>query len=112
MSTSAEIAQDDDYSQRITLKSLDATHYETFVRAMRNLLATESALESCPQIIDGLPIGDVAWDQRCHGLDPNHPFDEHEEPCPECIEKAQELQKEFDGSTLKFNPKVIVVFRA
>jgi len=54
-----EIAQDD-HSQRITLKSLDATHYEMFVLAMKHLLATESALGAFAQIIDGLPIGDIS----------------------------------------------------
>ena len=95
-----------EYSQHITLEGLETTHYKTFIRTMANLLATESALKTLAQIIDSLPIANVAWDQRCHSLDPDHPLDEHEEICPGSIEKAQELRKDFDFSTLKFNPKV------
>lgn len=96
-----------DYYDRITLDDNLATeHREVFIRALKNVLATELALFTFAQIIDGLPVADVGFDRRDHGLRGDHPLDEHEELCAGAMEKARELEKVWDPSTLKFNPEV------
>lgn len=82
-----------DYGQRITLESLSPEHYMLFARALSNVLSTEVALLSFAQIIDGLPIADVASDIRGNSLYGDHPLDKHEDLCPGAMDKARDLQK-------------------
>lgn len=49
-----------DYKARISIDTLDTVHRDVFIRAMENMLATENAIFTFAQIIDGLPIADVA----------------------------------------------------
>jgi hypothetical protein len=42
---------------------LDKPHRDVLDRAVRNVLGTELALETCAQIADGLPLARVAFDQ-------------------------------------------------
>ena len=96
-----------DYRERITLGDrLSPGHSRIFLRALNNVLATDLALFTFAQIVDGLPIADVGWDRRDHTLLGDHPLDEHEELCPGALEKARELQQIWEPSTLKFNPQV------
>ena len=61
------------YASRVAFDSLKSErHREVLMRALTNVLSTELALFTYAQIIDGLPIADVAWDQRYHGLFPDH----------------------------------------
>ena len=72
-----------DYRERVTLGDrVSLEHYAIFTRALKNVLATELALFTFAQIIDGLPIADVGFDRRGHGLSGDHPLDEHEELWP------------------------------
>ena len=96
-----------DYRERVTLEDrVSPEHYVIFTRALKNVLATELALFTFAQIIDGLPIADVGFDRRDHGLTGDHPLDEHEELCLGALDKARELDGAWDPSTLKFHPKV------
>lgn len=96
-----------DYRERVTLEGrVTPGHNRVFVRALNNVLATDLALFTFAQIVDGLPIADVGWDRRLHMLQGDHPLDEHEELCPGALEKARELQKNWEPSMLKFNPQV------
>ena len=96
-----------DYDSRIALEgNVTTEHYEFLLRALNNVLATEVALFTFAQIIDGLPIADVGFDRRDHGLHGDHPLDEHTEICPGAMDKARELEREWDPTTLKFSPKV------
>lgn len=80
------------YASRVSLAQTDAEHHAIFVRAITNVLSTRLSLETYAQIIDGLPIADVAWDRRSPGIFGNHPIDDHEELCPGAMEKACELR--------------------
>lgn len=91
---------------------LDAEHQAVLVRAIRNVLASEEAVFTFAQIIDGLPTGDVAWDRMTHHLTGDHPLDEHEELCPGAMDKARELCGRWRTEMLAFDPKLLRAFRA
>jgi len=95
-----------DYRARIPINKLDAMHRDILIRAINNVLATELAISTYAQIIDGLPIADVAWDQRSPGLWGDHPLDGHEELCPGALDKAREVCPQWDPVMLAFSPKV------
>ncbi|KAK5656054.1 hypothetical protein OQA88_5193 [Cercophora sp. LCS_1] len=100
-----------DHRARTTMDRLDAEHRAVFVRAINNVLATEEALFTYAQIIDGLPIADVAWDRRSPGIFGDHPIEEHEELCPGALEKAREVCRQWDPAILSFDAKVINAFQ-
>ncbi|KAK4205127.1 hypothetical protein QBC40DRAFT_163385 [Triangularia verruculosa] len=101
-----------DYRARVSIDKLDAEHRAIFVRAINNVLSTEIAIFTYAQIIDGLPIGDVAFDSRRVDIPEGHPLDaDHEELCPGAMEKAREVCPKWDPELLKFNPNVLNAFQ-
>ncbi|KAK0670277.1 hypothetical protein QBC41DRAFT_390009, partial [Cercophora samala] len=101
-----------DHKARSPIDRLDAEHRSYLVRAINNVLSTQLALFTYAQIIDGLPIGDVAWDQRDPPLEGDHPLaTEHEELCPGAMEKAREVCPRWDTEMLRFNPKVLNAYQ-
>lgn len=56
-----------DHKARVSIDKLDDAHREVLVRAINNVLATDEAVLTYAQIIDGLPIADVAFDRRVSG---------------------------------------------
>ncbi|KAF4450476.1 hypothetical protein F53441_6475 [Fusarium austroafricanum] len=79
-------------------------HRDVLDKAIRNVLSTELAQFTYAQIIDGLPIADVAWDRRLPRIMGEHIIDDHETLCPGALENAQEYYKKWDPSFIKFNP--------
>ncbi|KAM7204966.1 hypothetical protein V8F33_001207 [Rhypophila sp. PSN 637] len=100
-----------DHKARIPITRLDAVHRDVLIRAINNVLATEDAIFTYAQIIDGLPIADVAWDRRLSTLWGDHPLEDHEELCPGALEKAREVCPKWTPSMLAFDPKVINAFQ-
>lgn len=95
------------YDSRLPFQSINSErHRQILDRAIRNVLSTELAQFTYAQIIDGLPIADVAWDRRLPGIMGEHIIDGHETLCPGALEKAREYYKEWDPSSLKFDPEV------
>lgn len=95
------------FASRVGLVSrVSLDRFTVFRRAVTNVLSTDLAVETFAQIIDGLPIADVAWDSRRPSVSGNHPLDEHEELCPGTMDKARELRDGWDPALLKFDPKV------
>ncbi len=47
------------------------------------------------QIVDGLPIADVAYQRRFHGLDNDHPIEDHAELCGGVMERTREIRTQF-----------------
>ena len=74
--------------------------------AISNVLHTTLSLTTYAQIIDGLPISDVAWDQYSSKLHRRHPISNHVAFCSGALEKAEEFRADFDLTTLRFNPTV------
>lgn len=88
-------------------------HGDTLIRAITNVLATELALFTFAQIIDGLPTAEVAWDRRYPGIFVDHVIEDvHEDLCDGAMDKAREMSGKWDPSILMFSPKVCPFSRA
>lgn len=85
---------------------LDANHQTVFVTAMSNLLSTEIAEQTFAQIIDGLPLKDVAFGMRIHEYTRYHPVFFHVELCPGVLERARKLRDAFDPRKLRMRTDV------
>jgi len=88
---------------------LDRAHRDLLDSAIRNVLATERALETFAQIADGLPLSSVARDgyaRRAPYAD--HPaVVRHTSLCPGATEAALDFLSEFRlGRTLTFDKAV------
>jgi hypothetical protein len=59
--------------KKISIESLDGQHRDIFTRAVTNVLSTDIAVLTYAQIIDGLPLTDVAQDTSGGGLPDMHP---------------------------------------
>ncbi|KAK4106821.1 hypothetical protein N658DRAFT_563552 [Parathielavia hyrcaniae] len=94
--------------QQLSIGDLDGEHRQLLVRAISSILSTELAETTYAQIIDGLPIADVAYDSHNppYGA---HPVDEaHGELCPGMIDKARGFCREFNR-TLTFNSQTRLI---
>lgn len=91
----------------LPIEKLKAPHREILIRAIANVLASPIAKQTFAQIVDGLPLSDVARDCYSGSLCSLHPLlDEHKELCPGVAEEAQTLCSSFDTSTLLMPSKV------
>lgn len=95
-----------EHAARVSPEMLDTKRRDMLARAINNVLATEDALFTYAQIIDGLPTADVGFDSRSPGLYGDHPLDEHEELCPGAMDKAREVCPKWNLSMLAYNPDV------
>ncbi|KAK4657128.1 hypothetical protein QC762_210210 [Podospora pseudocomata] len=93
-----------DHNSRLGFSARQKTtaHYTLLIRAMRNVLSSKLAQFTYAQIIDGLPIEDVAWDQRIPAVCGNHPIEHHPELCPGALEFALEYKDKLDFKLLSF----------
>ncbi|KAH8198067.1 hypothetical protein TruAng_007739 [Truncatella angustata] len=82
-------------SEAISADSLGPEHYDALSKAIHQVLATDLAFETYAQIIDGLPLCDVAWNRYQHRLCQEHPINSHKSLCPGSIEKASSFQDAF-----------------
>jgi len=87
-----------------SLESLDETHLEAIGRALRNILALPLALETYAQILDGLPLSDIAWEST-KKMSPRHPINGHVALCKGVMERAVEIRRDFDLGILTFKPE-------
>jgi hypothetical protein len=95
------------HDHRVPFDAINSDYHRRVLdKAIRNVLSTELAIFTYAQIIDGLPIADVAWDRRLPGIMGEHVIDEHEILCPGALEKAQECFENWQPSTLMFDPEV------
>lgn len=95
------------HDSRVPFGTITSDHHrKVFDKAIKNVLSTELAIFTYAQIIDGLPIADVAWDRRLPGIMGEHIIDDHEILCPGALEKAQEYHESLQPSSLMFHPEV------
>ncbi len=93
--------------ETLPIEKLGTPHREILTRAITNVVASPIAKQTFAQIVDGLPLSDVAWDTFSGCLCSLHPLlDEHKELCPGVAEDAQKLCSSFDTSTLLMSSKV------
>lgn len=79
---------------------LDVNHQKIFATAMSNLLSTEIAEQTLAQILDGLPLRDVAWSLRAFDYNRSHPVFSHVELCPGVLEMTRMLRDALDPSAM------------
>ncbi|KAG7151537.1 hypothetical protein HYQ46_012676 [Verticillium longisporum] len=89
------------------VEGLDGEHRHALSQALGNVLATDAALVTFAQIIDGLPICDIAWDTRGPKLTPQHPINSHVELCPGARDMAEEFRDDFKLEALVFKPELL-----
>lgn len=85
---------------------LDANHQTVFATAMSNLLSTEIAEQTFAQIIDGLPLEDVAFSLQVHQHTRSDPVASHVELCPGVLERTMMLRGAFDPRAMKMRTDV------
>ncbi|KAI1313266.1 hypothetical protein F5Y03DRAFT_406537 [Xylaria venustula] len=96
----------------ITCDSLDTPHLDALSLAVSNLLATDLALATYAQLIDGLPISKVVRDTYTTQLNPQHPIDAHVALCPGALDKAKELRAGFKLKMLRFSPSLLQAYQS
>lgn len=97
-------------STRVSIEDIDPEHRSAFSKAVQRVLSTALALETYAQVIDGVPLCDVAWDRYRHRLHETHPINYHEELCPGALEAAKSMRDELDLGSLSFEAKVSISF--
>jgi hypothetical protein len=105
-SASPVVAENDVEPRQLSLEDLEGEHRQLLIRAITRILSTELAETTYAQIIDGLPIADVAYDSHDPPHD-DHPLNEaHRELCPGMLDKAREFRDGFRPEILTFDSQV------
>ena len=84
----------------------DPAHRDALYHAIQTILASDLALTTMAQLVDGIPIASVAWDAQGNLITVNHPITEHEQLCEGVLDKTRSLRDEFDLDQLSFKPEV------
>ena len=93
--------------EQLPIASLQGQHRQILRHAIANVLSSEVAKITYGQIIDGLPLSDVALDSYGDIACPGHPLlDEHLELSPEVLDKARQLYAIFDPDVLEVDSRV------
>ncbi|KAK3297370.1 uncharacterized protein B0H64DRAFT_392019 [Chaetomium fimeti] len=91
---------------------LDLQHSDAITRAVLRLLDTELAVQTYGQIIDGVPLCDVARGQQGHRVYRGHPLENHNTLCPGVVDTVKQFRADFNMERLKFDTKLLEAFQA
>lgn len=97
--------------EQVPITTLELSHRDTLLRAVRNVLSTDIAHVTFAQLLDGMPLSEVENDAHNDGgyLNVDHPLHTHHlQLCPGAMERAGELYTEFDPTTLWVDAKVVL----
>lgn len=100
---------EEDYAptRKLSIADLEEGHRHYFVRAITQLVSTEIAEVPYAQLVDGLPLSDVAGDRGYSAFHYDHPiYEVHEELCPGMMDKTRKFRDEFQLETLRFDAEV------
>lgn len=92
--------------RKLSVESLEEQHCDIFVRAVFNVLSTQIAEFTFAQIVDGLPLSEVADDTYDNGgsLSNIHPLRaKHTQLCPGVLETTRRFRADFDPNILQFD---------
>ncbi|KAF9770878.1 hypothetical protein IL306_011507 [Fusarium sp. DS 682] len=111
-SSSHEMPSDDLKDAEFRLLSIDVlddSHQDAVTRGIERILDTEISEITYAQIIDGLPLSDVAEDSSDGGVPEGHPIHEvHNELCPDILDRTREFRDQFSPDVLKFDSRVSI----
>jgi hypothetical protein len=101
--------QTDPKFRQLAIDVLDENHRDIVTRAAVRILNTEIVETTYAQIIDGLPLGEVAFESRGGMPHQDHPINHcHDELCAGILDEAREFRDKFDPLVLKFDSRVSV----
>lgn len=86
---------------------LDTNHQSIFATTMANLLSTEVAEQTFAQIIDGLPLRNVAFSLRDTEYTTRDAVFAHVELCPGVLEKTRTFRDGFNPKAMKLKTDVL-----
>lgn len=99
----------DENSVKISIDSLPDEHQKTFLNALAKVLSSPVVETTYAQIIDGLPISDVALDVYGELICPGHPLlDERLELSDEVLRQTRYMRRDFDPLSLRWEPEVSI----
>lgn len=87
---------------------LDTSHQNVFATAMSNLLSTDIAEQTFAQIIDGLPLRDVAFSLRSPQYTRRDPVFAHTELCPGVLERTRMFRDSFSPREMELRTDVCI----
>ncbi|KAK7430951.1 hypothetical protein QQZ08_002480 [Neonectria magnoliae] len=103
----------DSGSEQQSIQDLQIQHRNIFTRAVSNILSSPIAEETYAQIIDGLPLSDVALDTYEGTVCSGHPLlDERIELSDGVLDKARQLRSIFGATALRFDSKLLHAYQA
>lgn len=85
---------------------LDDDHQRALERAVINVISAPVAEETFAQIVDGLPLRDVAVGIQNHRVIRGDPVETHPELCPGALEKMKEFKASFNVVDLEVRSDV------
>ncbi|KAF4952559.1 hypothetical protein FGADI_6630 [Fusarium gaditjirri] len=99
--------------RQFTVDVLDEAHRDIVTSAVARILGTEITETTYAQIIDGLPLGEVAFESRGGMPHRDHPINHcHDELCAGILQKAREFRERFDPHVLKFDSRLLFAYQA
>ncbi|KAF5651749.1 hypothetical protein F25303_3953 [Fusarium sp. NRRL 25303] len=99
--------------RQIAIHTLDQPHQDTVKSAIARVLDTDIAEITYAQIIDGLPLGEVAFESRGGMPHSDHPINHcHDKLCDGTLNRTLEFHKTFDPDILQFDSRLLATFQA
>lgn len=96
----------DHIQHRVSVDILDNAHRQTYDRALSNVLATDAALMTMAQLIDGLPLDEVARHASGQRLGRGHPIYDHKTLCEGVLERTVAFRDAFNSSIVTLPAQV------
>ncbi|KAF4342643.1 hypothetical protein FBEOM_3416 [Fusarium beomiforme] len=97
----------------LAIDVLDDSHQDAVAHGVKRILDTHISEITYAQIIDGLPLSDVADDSSDGGLPSGHPiYKVHNDLCPSILDRTREFRHNFNAGILKFDSRLLFLFQA
>ncbi|KAG4278931.1 hypothetical protein FPRO04_06252 [Fusarium proliferatum] len=99
--------------RQLAMHTLDEPHQDTVRSAIARILDTDVAEITYAQIIDGLPLGEVAFESRGGMPHDDHPINHcHDKLCDGILNRTREFHRTFDPAVLQFDSRLLLTFQA
>lgn len=100
----ASSAKQHAYVKKQSIENLgQGKHSDSLIRALSNILSTDTAERAYGQIIDGAPLRQILRKHPGFGF----PEYEHSELCPGVLTKLRQIHDAFDINSLQFDSQVL-----
>ncbi|KAK4457230.1 hypothetical protein QBC42DRAFT_213158 [Cladorrhinum samala] len=96
---------------KVSINVLAPDHYQALDRAIRNVLATDLALTSVAELLDGLPLLGTLSETNYTFVHRLHPIRKHKDLCDGALDQAAAFRDAFDPTVLQFDSSVMQAFQ-